>query len=155
MEATIVALVEELRAMSTPISSDQDLANVASVSAGGNEAVGALITGAMAKVGRTGVVTMEESRTAEDVLDFVEGMEFERGFASPYFVTDPERMVTQYENCRVLLADKKVTSAKDIMQVLEASIRGNYPLLIMADDFEQEALATLVVNKVRAWGWGR
>ena len=92
---------------------------------------------------------MEESKTAEDSLAFVEGMQFERGYYSPYFVTDPERMVAEYDNCKVLLVDKKISSARDIIQQLEAAIRGNYPLLIMAEDVEQEALATLVVNKLR------
>lgn len=108
-----------------------------------------MICKAMQRVGRQGVVTMEESRTADDSLYVVEGMQFDRGFISPYFVTDPERMAAEYENCRVLLVDKKITSAREIVGLLEGSIRGGYPLLIMAEDFEQEPLATLVVNKLR------
>lgn len=122
---------------------------MATVSAGNNAAIGDMICKAMQRVGRQGVVTMEESRTAEDNLYVVEGMQFDRGFISPYFVTDPERMTAEYENCRVLLIDKKVTSAREIVGLLEGSIRGGYPLLIMAEDFEQEPLATLVVNKLR------
>lgn len=93
--------MKELAALSTEVNDDKDLANVAAVSAGGNEDIGKLIADAMARVGRQGVVTMEESKTAEDNLVFVEGMQFERGYYSPYFVTDPERMVCEYENCKV------------------------------------------------------
>jgi len=149
MDKTVAALVKELAKLSTEVASDKDLANVASVSAGGNAEIGQLIADAMAKVGRQGVVTMEESKTAEDNLFFVEGMQFDRGYYSPYFVTDPERMVAEYENCRILLVDKKISTARDVIGLLEAAIRGNYPLLIMAEDVEQEALATLVVNKLR------
>ncbi|KAF8065914.1 RuBisCO large subunit-binding protein subunit beta [Scenedesmus sp. PABB004] len=149
MDKTVTALVKELAGLSTEVASDKDLSNVAAVSAGGNAEIGQLIADAMAKVGRQGVVTMEESKTAEDALVFVEGMQFDRGYYSPYFVTDPERMVAEYENCRVLLVDKKISTARDVIGLLEAAIRGNYPLLIMAEDVEQEALATLVVNKLR------
>lgn len=131
------------------LETDEELANVATVSAGNNAAIGDMICKAMQRVGRQGVVTMEESRTAEDNLYVVEGMQFDRGFVSPYFVTDPERMAAEYENCRVLLVDKKITSAREIVGLLEGCIRGGYPLLIMAEDFEQEPLATLVVNKLR------
>lgn len=141
--------MEELRELSLEVRGTEDIKNVATVSAGGNEAIGELISRAMDKVGRKGVVTMEESKTAEDNLVFVEGMQFERGYVSPYFVTDPERMVCEYENARLLLVDKKISTARDIIGVLEASIRGNFPLVVMAEDFEQEALATMVVNKLR------
>eukprot|EP00873_Tetraselmis_striata_P010552 jgi/Tetstr1/430816/TSEL_020599.t1 len=96
-----------------------------------------------------GVVSMEESRTAEDNLYVVEGMQFERGYISPYFVTDPERMTAEYENCRLLLVDKKISTARDMVGILEESIRGGFPIMVMAEDIEQEALATLVVNKLR------
>lgn len=92
---------------------------------------------------------MEESRTAEDHLYLVEGMQFERGFISPYFVTDTERMVAEYVNCKVLLVDMKIANAREIIKILEKTIKGGYPLLIMAEEIEQEALATLVVNKLR------
>ncbi|KAL6759413.1 chaperonin 60B2 [Haematococcus lacustris] len=149
MEKTVMHLVKELKNMSVEIRTDKDLANVASVSAGNNAEIGKLISDAMAKVGRQGVVTMEESKTAEDSLTFVEGMQFDRGYYSPYFVTDPERMVCEYENCRVLLVDKKISTAREIIGLLEGAIKANFPLLIMAEDVEQEALATLVVNKLR------
>lgn len=148
MEKTVEFLVSELRKMSTDVSDDA-LKDVATVSAGGNERVGQLIHDAMARVGRQGVVTMEESKTAEDSLHVVEGMQFDRGYISPYFVTDPERMVAEYENCKLLMVDKKISTARDMIGILEGAIRGGYPLLIMAEDIEQEALATLVVNKLR------
>ena len=106
------------------LTTDEELANVAAVSAGNNSEIGDMISRAMQKVGRQGVVTMEESRTAEDSLYVVEGMQFERGYMSPYFVTDPERMIAEYENCRLLLVDKKITSAREIVGILEACIRG-------------------------------
>jgi chaperonin GroEL len=148
MDKTVEHLVACLKEMAAPVS-DSELKDVATVSAGGNEKIGELIADAMARVGRQGVVTMEESKTAEDSLHVVEGMQFDRGYLSPYFVTDPERMVAEYDNCRVLMVDKKIATARDMIGVLEGAIRGGYPLLIMAEDIEQEALATLVVNKLR------
>lgn len=148
MEKTVEFLVGELQKISTDVS-DEALKDVATVSAGGNEKVGELIQSAMARVGRQGVVTMEESKTAEDSLTVVEGMQFDRGYISPYFVTDPERMVAEYENCKILMVDKKISTARDMIGILEGAIRSGSPLLIMAEDIEQEALATLVVNKLR------
>lgn len=148
MEKTVEFLVGELQKISTDVS-DEALKDVATVSAGGNEKVGELIQSAMARVGRQGVVTMEESKTAEDTLTVVEGMQFDRGYISPYFVTDPERMVAEYENCKILMVDKKISTARDMIGILEGAIRSGSPLLIMAEDIEQEALATLVVNKLR------
>merc|ERR1719191_2441459 len=148
-DGVTVAKEVELEGLSTEVDSNDDLCNVATVSAGGNELVGQLIRDAMEKVGRKGVITLEESRTAEDNLVVVEGMQFERGFVSPYFVTDPERMVAEFENCKLLLVDKKITSARDLVGILEEAIRGGWPLMIMAEDIEQEPLATLVVNKLR------
>jgi len=149
IEKTVSALVQELKNISTEVKDDKDLANVAAVSAGNNLEIGQLIADAMAKVGRQGVVTMEESRTAEDNLYFVEGMQFDRGYYSPYFVTDPERMVCEYDNARLLLVDKKISTAREVVGVLESAIRGGYPLVIMAEDVEQEALAVMLVNKLR------
>jgi chaperonin GroEL len=148
MDKTVDHLVGKLKEMAKEVT-DDELKDVATVSAGGNEKVGQLISDAMARVGRAGVVTMEESKTAEDSLQVVEGMQFERGYISPYFVTDPERMVAEYDNCKLLLVDKKISTARDMINILEGAIRGGYPLLIMAEDIEQEALATLVVNKLR------
>lgn len=148
MDKTVEYLVAELKNLSKPVT-DEELKDVATVSAGGNEKIGQLISDAMMRVGRAGVVTMEESKTAEDSLHVVEGMQFDRGYISPYFVTDPERMVAEYDNCKLLLVDKKISTARDMIGILEGAIRGGHPLLIMAEDIEQEALATLVVNKLR------
>jgi chaperonin GroEL len=119
------------------LDTDEELASVAAVSAGNNTEIGDMISRAMQRVGRQGVVTMEESRTAEDSLYVVEGMQFERGYISPYFVTDPERMIAEYETCNLLLVDKKISSAREIVGLLEMSIRSGNPLMIMAEDFEQ------------------
>lgn len=148
MEKTTAKLVEVLKGIARQVK-DSELADVASISAGGNKEVGEMISNAMAKVGRQGVITLEESKSTESNLFVVEGMQFDRGYVSPYFVTDPERMVCEYENCRLLLVDKKISTARDIIGILEEAIRGAYPLLIIAEDIEQEALATLVVNKLR------
>jgi len=149
IENTIQHITHELSNYSVPIRSDEDLLNIATVSAGNNNQIGTLISDALAKVGRHGVVTLQESKTADDVLVVVEGMQFDRGYVSPYFVTDPERMICEYEKCRILLVDKKITAARELISILEVAIKGNFPLLIMAEDIEQEALATLVVNKLR------
>lgn len=148
IEKTTKALVEELKKMSKEVT-DSELADVAAVSAGNNEEVGQMIAEAMSKVGRKGVVTLEEGKSAENHMYVVEGMQFDRGYLSPYFVTDSEKMSVEYENCKLLLVDKKVTNARDLVGVLEDAIKGGYPILIIAEDVEQEALATLVVNKLR------
>ncbi|KAJ8452089.1 hypothetical protein Cgig2_016670 [Carnegiea gigantea] len=139
IENTVKGLVE-----------DSELADVAAVSAGNNYDIGNMIAEAMRKVGRKGVVTLEEGTSAVSTSYVVEGMQFDRGYISPYFVTDSEKMVAEYENCKVLLVDKKITKARDLVNVLEDAIKANYPILIIAEDIEQEPLATLVVNKLRA-----
>ncbi|KAL2554952.1 Chaperonin 60 subunit beta 1 [Forsythia ovata] len=148
IERTTKALVSELKSMSKEVE-DSELADVAAVSAGNNYEVGNMIAEAMSKVGRKGVVTLEEGRSSENSLYVVEGMQFDRGYISPYFVTDSEKMAVEYENCKLLLVDKKITNARDLVSILEDAIRGGYPVLIIAEDIEQEALATLVVNKLR------
>ncbi|CAO2821807.1 unnamed protein product [Amaranthus hypochondriacus] len=148
IEKTAKALVSELKSMSKEVE-DSELADVAAVSAGNNYEVGNMIAEAMSKVGRTGVVTLEEGKSAENSLYVVEGMQFDRGFLSPYFVTDAEKMTVEYENCKLLLVDKKITNARDLINILEDAIRGGYPVLIVAEDIEQEALATLVLNRLR------
>ncbi|KAK4339009.1 hypothetical protein RND71_040471 [Anisodus tanguticus] len=148
IEKTAKALVAELKNMSKEVE-DSELADVAAVSAGNNYEVGSMIAEAMSKVGRKGVVTLEEGKSAENSLRVVEGMQFDRGYISPYFVTDSEKMSVEYENCKLLLVDKKITNARDLVNVLEDAIRNGYPILIVAEDIEQEALATLVVNKLR------
>ncbi|CAL5050475.1 unnamed protein product [Urochloa decumbens] len=148
IEKTAKALVDELRKLSKEVE-DSELADVAAVSAGNNYEIGNMIAEAMSKVGRKGVVTLEEGRSSENFLYVVEGMQFDRGYISPYFVTDSEKMTAEYENCKLLLVDKKINNARDLINVLEEAIRGSYPILIIAEDIEQEALATLVVNKLR------
>ena len=148
METTVAKLIDVLKDLSKEVS-DEELANVASVSAGGNMEVGNMISDAMAKVGRKGVITLEEACSVDNNLVVVEGMQFERGYISPYFVTDSERMTCSYDNCKLLLVDKKVKSARDMIIILEEAIKQGFPLLIIAEDIEQEALATLVVNKLR------
>ncbi|XP_057473250.1 ruBisCO large subunit-binding protein subunit beta, chloroplastic [Actinidia eriantha] len=148
IEKTTKALLAELKLMSKEVE-DSELVDVAAVSAGNNYEIGKMIAEAMSKVGREGVVTLEEGKSAENSLYVVEGMQFDRGYISPYFVTDSEKMAVEYDNCRLLLIDKKITNARDLVNILEDAIRGGYPILIIAEDIEQEALATLVVNKLR------
>ncbi|CAN7028635.1 unnamed protein product [Brassica rapa subsp. trilocularis] len=148
IEKTAKALVAELKKMSKEVE-DSELADVAAVSAGNNAEIGSMIAEAMSRVGRKGVVTLEEGKSAENALYVVEGMQFDRGYVSPYFVTDSEKMSVEFDNCKLLLVDKKITNARDLVGVLEDAIRGGYPILIIAEDIEQEALATLVVNKLR------
>ena len=148
MEKTVTKLIVKLKELSKEVA-DEELASVAAVSAGGNLEVGEMIAAAMARVGRKGVITLEEARSVDNNLIVVEGMQFERGFISPYFVTDQERMICDYEQCKLLLVDKKISSARDMINILEAAIKDSFPLLIIAEDIEQEAMATLVVNKLR------
>jgi len=148
MEATVAKLVGVLKGLSKEVA-DEELANVAAVSAGGNMEVGMMISDAMAKVGRKGVITLEEAKSVDNNLIVVEGMQFDRGYISPYFVTDSERMTCDYDNCKLLLVDKKIKSARDMITILEEAIKSGFPLLVIAEDIEQEALATLVVNKLR------
>ncbi|CAN0887651.1 Chaperonin 60 subunit beta 2, chloroplastic [Linum grandiflorum] len=148
IEKTTKALVTELKLMSKEVE-DSELGDVAAVSAGNNYEVGSMIAEAMSKVGRKGVVTLEEGRSAENNLYVVEGMQFDRGYISPYFVTDSEKMSVEYDNCKLLLVDKKITTARDLINILEDAIRSGFPIVIIAEDIEQEALATIVVNKLR------
>ncbi|KAL8556515.1 hypothetical protein ACS0TY_004095 [Phlomoides rotata] len=148
IEKTTKALVAELKAISKDVE-DSELADVAAVSAGNNYEVGNMIAEALSKVGRKSVVNLEEGRSAENSLYVVEGMQFDRGYSSPYFVTDSEKMTVEYENWKLLLVDKKITNTRDLIGVLEDAIRGSYPVLIIAEDIEQEVLGTLVVNKLK------
>eukprot|EP00246_Nothoceros_aenigmaticus_P014168 TRINITY_DN525_c0_g1_i1.p1 TRINITY_DN525_c0_g1~~TRINITY_DN525_c0_g1_i1.p1 ORF type:complete len:609 (+),score=171.17 TRINITY_DN525_c0_g1_i1:139-1965(+) len=148
IDKTVAALVHELKKMSKEVE-ESELADVAAVSAGNNDEVGQMIADAMKKVGRKGVVTLEEGKSAENNLYVVEGMQFDRGYISPYFVTDTEKMSVEYDSCKLLIVDKKISTARDMIGILEDAIRGGYPIVIIAEDIEQEALATLVVNKIR------
>jgi chaperonin GroEL len=142
-------VVKGLDELSTEVSSAEEIQQVAKISANGDTEVGNLISEAMDKVGREGVVTVEESNTADDELELVEGMQFERGYLSPYFITNQQEMKVQLENPWILLYDKKISSLKEIVKILEQSIAANRPLLIIAEDVEGEALAGLIVNKAR------
>src|SRR5579883_2539790 len=143
------AAVEELERMSKKVKSKEDLANVASVSANNDRTIGELIAEAMERVGKDGVVTVEESKTMQTELDIVEGMQFDRGYLSPYFVTNPDRMEAVLDNPAILLHEKKIASMRDLLPILEATAQQARPLLIIAEDVEGDALATLVVNKLR------
>src|SRR5947209_13248578 len=134
--------------MSKPVEG-KDIANIGSISANNAEEIGNIIAEAMDKVGKDGVITVEEARGLETVLEVVEGMQFDRGYLSPYFVTDPERMEVVLENVKILIYEKKISSMKDLLPLLEQVARQGKPLLIIAEDVEGEALATLVVNKLR------
>jgi chaperonin GroEL len=138
----------ELDKFSKPVTGDM-IAQVGSISANNDETIGNIIADAMKKVGKDGVITVEESKTLETQLEVVEGMQFDRGYLSPYFVTDPERMEVAFENAYVLINEKKISSMKDILPLLEQISKSGRPLVIIAEDIEGEALATLVVNKLR------
>ena len=148
IEKAVEALTAEIKKMSKPVSGNM-VAQVGTISANNDETIGKIIADAMDKVGKDGVITVEEARTLETSLDVVEGMQFDRGYLSPYFVTDPERMEVVLENPVILIHEKKISSMKDLLPVLEQVARLGRPLLIIAEDIEGEALATLVVNKLR------
>ncbi|HTW59661.1 MAG TPA: chaperonin GroEL [Terriglobales bacterium] len=139
----------ELDKLSKPVNSDAMIAQVGTISANNDETIGKIIAEAMKKVGKDGVITVEESKTLETQLEVVEGMQFDRGYLSPYFVTDPERMEVALENAYILINEKKISSMKDLLPLLEQIAKSGKPLLIIAEDVEGEALATLVVNKLR------
>jgi chaperonin GroEL len=148
IEKAVEAMTGEIKKMSKPVKGNM-IAQVGTISANADETIGKIIAEAMEKVGKDGVITVEEAKTLETTLDVVEGMQFDRGYLSPYFVTDPERMEVVLENPVVLIHEKKISSMKDLLPVLEQVARLGRPLLIIAEDVEGEALATLVVNKLR------
>jgi chaperonin GroEL len=148
VEKAVEALTSALKTMSKPVSGNM-VAQVGTISANNDETIGKIIADAMDKVGKDGVITVEEAKSMETSLEVVEGMQFDRGYLSPYFVTDPERMEVVLENPVVLIHEKKISSMKDLLPVLEQVARLGRPLLIIAEDIEGEALATLVVNKLR------
>ncbi len=149
IDKAVEMVVAELKSLSTPTKGKKEIAQVGTISANNDEEIGNLIADAMEKVGKDGVITVEEARGLETTLETVEGMQFDRGYLSPYFVTDPERMEAVLEDAVVLIYDKKISSMKDLLPVLEKVAQGGRPLLIIAEDVEGEALATLVVNKLR------
>ncbi len=148
IERAVAAAVEEIKKQAKPVKGDM-IAQVGTVSANGDAAIGNIISEAMKKVGKDGVITVEEAKTIETTLEVVEGMQFDRGYLSPYFVTDPERMEVTLENAFILLHEKKISSMKDLLPLLEQIAKTGKPFLIVAEEVEGEALATLVVNKLR------
>jgi len=145
----VAAVVAELKAMSVPTNGKKEIAQVGAISANNDQEIGDLIAEAMEKVGKDGVITVEEAKGLETTLETVEGMQFDRGYLSPYFVTDPEKMEAVLEDGLILIHDKKISSMKDLLPILEKVAQLGKPLLIIAEDIEGEALATLVVNKLR------
>lgn len=149
IDKAVKFVVKQLKEYGTDISNEHEIKQVAMISANNDEEIGTLIATAMEKVGREGVITVEESKTAESKLEIVEGMQFSRGYLSPYFINNNENMQVQLEDPYILLYDKKITEVKDLVKLLEQVISRNKPLLIIAEDVEGQALATLIVNKMR------
>src|SRR5436853_2626470 len=150
IDRAVETVVEELKKISVPTSGNKkDIAQVGAISANNDQEIGKLIADAMEKVGKDGVITVEEAKGLETTLETVEGMQFDRGYLSPYFITDPEKMEAVLEDAFVLIHDKKISSMKDLLPILEKVAQAGRPLLLIAEDAEGEALATLVVNKLR------
>jgi chaperonin GroEL len=149
IEKAVEAAVGEIKRLAREVKKGPMIAQVATVSANNDHTIGNIIAEAMDKVGKDGVITVEEAKSIETTLDVVEGMQFDRGYLSPYFVTDPDRMECVFENCLILIHEKKISSMKDLLPVLEQVAKMGRPLLIIAEEVEGEALATLVVNKLR------
>jgi chaperonin GroEL len=149
IDASVAAIVEELKNIANPTKEQKEIAQVGTISANNDPTIGNIIAEAMDKVGKEGVITVEEAKSMETTLDVVEGMQFDRGYLSPYFVTDPEKMEVNLEDALILINEKKISSMKDLLPILEQVAKMSKPLLILAEDIDGEALATLVVNKLR------
>ena len=149
IDKAVAALVDELKNIAKPCDTSKEIAQVGSISANSDEQVGAIIAEAMKKVGKEGVITVEDGKSLENELDVVEGMQFDRGYLSPYFINDAEKQIAALDNPFVLLFDKKISNIRDLLPVLEQVAKASRPLLIIAEDVEGEALATLVVNNIR------
>jgi len=149
IEKAVDAIVDELKKISKPTKGKKEISQVATISANNDKTIGDLIADAMEKVGKDGVITVEEAKSMDTTLEVVEGMQFDRGYLSPYFVTDPERMEVVLENTLILIHEKKISNLKDLLPVLEQIAKMGKPLLVIAEEVEGEALATLVVNKLR------
>src|SRR6266513_1734304 len=149
IDKAVEAIVESLKKSAKQTKDPKEIAQVGTISANGDETIGKLLAEAMEKVGKEGVITVEEAKSSETTLDVVEGMQFDRGYLSPYFVTDPERMEAVLEDAYILIHEKKISSMKDLLPVLEQIAKSGKPFVIIAEDIEGEALATLVVNKIR------
>ena len=149
IDKAVDAAVESLKKLSKPVKNHKEIAQVGTISANSDETIGNILAEAMEKVGKEGVITVEEAKAMETTLETVEGMQFDRGYVSPYFVTDPERMEAVMENALILIHDKKISNMRDLLPVLEPVAKQGRPLMIIAEDIEGEALATLVVNRLR------
>src|SRR5581483_5475565 len=149
INATVDLILEGLRAHAKPVTTDDEIAQVGTISANGDKTIGRQIADAMAQVGRDGVITVEDAKGMQTTMEVVEGMQLDRGYVSPYFVTDPERMRAVYENATVLSTDNKISSFKDIMPILELVMKVRSPLLLLAEDFEGDAMTGLVINRVQ------
>src|SRR5512138_2442796 len=149
IDKAVAAVVEQLKSLSVPTAGKKEIAQVGAISANNDKEIGDLIAEAMEKVGKDGVITVEEARGLETTLETVDGMQFDRGYLSPYFVTDPDKMEAVIEDALILIHDKKISSMKDLLPILEKVAQMGKPMLIIAEDVEGEALATLVVNKLR------
>src|SRR5471032_1841433 len=149
IDKAVIAVVEELKKISQPCKTSKEIAQVGSISANSDSDIGDIIAKAMDKVGKEGVITVEDGKSLENELDIVEGMQFDRGYLSPYFINNQEKQVVALENPFVLLFDKKVSNIRDLLPILEQVAKSGRPLLIIAEDVEGEALATLVVNNIR------
>ncbi len=149
VDKAVEAIVKELKSLSKPTKEQKEIAQVGTISANNDSTIGEIIAEAMSKVGKEGVITVEEAKSLDTQLEVVEGMQFDRGYLSPYFVTDPDRMECVYEDVYILIHEKKISAMKDLLPLLEQVARSGKPLLIIAEDLEGEALATLVVNKIR------
>jgi chaperonin GroEL len=149
IDKAVAAAVVSLQELSKPVKDHKEIAQVGTISANSDETIGNIIAEAMEKVGKEGVITVEEAKAMETSLETVEGMQFDRGYLSPYFVTDPERMETVMEDALILIHDKKISNMRDLLPILEPVAKQGRPLFIIAEDVDGEALATLVVNKLR------
>lgn len=149
IDKAVDAVVKELEKMATPVKGNKEICNIATVSASGNEIIGSLIAEAMGKVGKSGVITIEEGKSTETTIELVEGMQFDRGYISAYFCTDLEKLIAEINNCQVLLVDKKIANIHELLPVLQATASSGRELLIIAEDVEGDVLSTLVVNKLR------
>src|SRR5918911_1504464 len=149
IDLAVEAIVDDLQKNSKKVTSNEEIAQVGTISANGDAEIGRFLAEAMKKVGNEGVITVEEAKSLETELDVVEGMQFDRGYISPYFVTNAEKMIAELDDAYILLHEKKLSGLQSLLPVLEAVVQSNRPLLIVAEDIEGEALATLVVNKLR------
>src|SRR5262245_23535976 len=149
IDRAVTVVVEEIKTQSRKITSNDEIAQVGTISANGDREVGKIIAEAMKKVGNEGVITVEEAKSLETELDVVEGMQFDRGYVSPYFITNPDKMLAVLEDPYILINEKKLSTLQPLLPLLEAVVQTGRPLLIIAEDVEGEALATLVVNKLR------